>query len=173
MYTKLQQSYVSLTIEEAIKIILEANSIVDTKSLYSIYGKYLCNVKTSIIKRNEVLAHLNIMIIKLNATVKVGSNVKIKFGTEEELFFSFLKLFPTKLFDSPLFKKISNEIWRACMSFDFKRKNDEMMKLFSEHLDLFSQGISEVSKQSCNYFLHKAVINNNLSLIQQLCSGKR
>jgi len=173
-FNKIQQSFVSLNVEEAIKVIVKANSLVDIKSVYPLYERYIYTVRTAVRKRNEVLAHLNIMLMKLNNKAKLTLHMKLKFASEDELLLSFTKIFHAKLFESLLFKKICNEIWRSCIVFDYKRQsNTEMMQLFGEHLDLYCQGVSEISKKPCNYFLHKAVIDNNLSLLQQLCAGKR
>eukprot|EP00826_Nyctotherus_ovalis_P061932 TRINITY_DN8873_c0_g1_i6.p1 TRINITY_DN8873_c0_g1~~TRINITY_DN8873_c0_g1_i6.p1 ORF type:complete len:226 (+),score=48.98 TRINITY_DN8873_c0_g1_i6:120-797(+) len=173
-FNKSQQTYVSLGVEEVTKSVLEVNSAIESKSVYSIHGKHLYTVKMGINKRNEVLAHLNMMLMKLNANSRQSPNLDFKFSTESELLFQFSKIFPAKLFESPLFKRISNELWKSCIVFGYKRKdNAEMQQLFRERLNLYAQGLYEISKQPCNYFLHKAVIDNNLSLLQQLCAGQR
>lgn len=173
-FTASQQCHVSLTAEETIGAVLKENSAVDHKSIYLLNGKRLYTVKEAIRRRNEVLAHLNIMLMKLNAKVKMVPNMEMRFSTEEELVFHFSKVFHAKLRESWLFKRIGNETWRSCIAFGYTRKNNsEMLQLFSERLDLYCQGALEVSKQPSNYPLHKAVMDNSLSLIQQLCAGQR
>lgn len=173
-FNKSQQNYVSLSVEEITASVLEVNSLVELKSVYPIHGKHLYTVKMGINKRNEVLAHLNMMLMKLNANSKQSPSLDLKFSTESELLFQFSKHFPAKLFESPLFRRVSNELWKSCIAFGYRRKdNAEMQQLFRERLSLYTQGLREVSKQPCNYYLHKAVIDNNLSLLQQLCAGQR
>lgn len=44
---------------------------------------------------------------------------------------------------------------------------------FSEHLDLHAQGIAEISTHEDCYPLHRAVIENNLQLVQRIVVGQR
>jgi len=172
-FNAIQQSYMTLNREEALGIILESNCSVDYKSVYGLHGMHPFTVKQSITKRNEMIAHFNIMLMKLNTRVKMTPNMEIKFVTEEELFLNFSKIFHAKLFESNLFKKICNEIWESYIASTHKKENNNITQLFKERLDLYCQGVLEVSKQSCDYYLHKAIIDNKFSLMQQLCAGQR
>ena len=48
-----------------------------------------------------------------------------------------------------------------------------MNLLFSEHLDLYAQGICEISMHQDHYPLHRAVIENDLHLVQKIIVGER
>ena len=45
--------------------------------------------------------------------------------------------------------------------------------LFAEHLDLYAHGICEIATISDHYPLHKAVIDNDLPLVQRISVGER
>lgn len=171
LYKKSQQSYRSLTLEQSINVILRKEILTDTSMLYPIYGEQRITIKSSINKREDMIAHLSIMVTNLYHQLKNNPGVKIEYKTEEELFLSFLGIFHKKLFESPLFRKICNEIWRVSLVFCENIK--QMGRLLREHLDLYNQGISEVSIHPANYLLHKAVFENNLPLIRRLCAGER
>lgn len=48
-----------------------------------------------------------------------------------------------------------------------------MAVLFAEHLDLYAHGICEISAVPDHYPLHKAVIDNDLPLVQRISVGER
>ena len=48
-----------------------------------------------------------------------------------------------------------------------------MKLLFSEHLDLFVQGIYEISTIPEHYPIHKAIIENDVELLQNILDDKR
>ncbi len=49
----------------------------------------------------------------------------------------------------------------------------DVSELFAEHLDLYPQGIAEISTSPEHYPLHQAVFDNNLPLIRRICVGER
>jgi len=49
----------------------------------------------------------------------------------------------------------------------------EAIFLFCEHLDLYAQGILEISTSPEHYPLHKAVFENNLPVIRRVAVGER
>lgn len=44
---------------------------------------------------------------------------------------------------------------------------------FAEHLDLYAQGIAEMSAHKDHHPLHRAVFDNNLQLVQRIVVGER
>jgi len=170
IFNKEQQSYMTVSMEKAISIILGESGLTNIKMLYSIYGAQLFTIKNSINKRNEMIAHLSIMVGNLKQQIKEGNKI-INFKAEEELFIAFMNVFHRKLFESPLFRKICNEIWRVTLT--FKDNTIHKSQLLKEHLDLYTQGISEISIHKENYPLHKAVFDNDLPTIRRLCVGER
>ena len=171
-YNESQQCYSTLKMEQIIHSMPET-TLTNLRAIYYIYGKNICTIKASITKRNEIIAHLNIMLMKVNAKKKKNANFEIKFETEEDLVCNFIKIFGTAMFNSDLIRKISNEIWRVYIGAGRKKSsNDNLKQMFIEHLDLYCYGIVPVSASILNYLLHKVVIENNLPWIQQVCSGE-
>lgn len=169
-----QQAYTTFTLEEITHHSLGRITMTNMHIIYYAKGQLLHTAKESIKNINDVIAHLNIMIMKVNSKIKKTPKFEFRFGTEEELILSFIKIFSNTMFNSELFKKICHEIWKSCILSKDKGLNEEMIiQSFEERLDLFCQGISVVSKNPLNYPLHKAIIENNLALIQQICSGTR
>jgi len=56
---------------------------------------------------------------------------------------------------------------------DKKNNVREMTDLFTERLDLYSQGICEITICSEHYPIHKAVFENNLVAIRRINTGER
>ena len=185
-YNKSQQSSSGLSVETTVRKILGHGALVDSSKLYQTHGQQLFSIKAAINKRSEILAHLNIMLTNVGQKAKIeGEEFEIGFSHEEDLFYNFLKIFHAKLFESPLFRKICNEIWRVAVLFlasstapksksaPSTTSSKHMVQLFREHLDLYAQGICEISMHPENYPLHRAVFENDLPLIRRLCVGER
>jgi len=106
-YSKQQLMYTCLTVDQFLaKAWPSPMPLSRRETLYPIYGQPLI-LKAAINKRNDMIGHLNIMIV--NLMQKSKENVfdsALYFSTEEDLFHAFLKLFHLKLFESPVFRKV-------------------------------------------------------------------
>jgi len=80
--------------------------------LYSIYdNQQAFPVKTGINRRNELIGHLNIMTVNLHQKLKENIfNNPLYYSTEEDLFNALLRMFHSKLFESPVFRKVTFKI---------------------------------------------------------------
>jgi len=76
--------------------------------LYSVYGwQQLFPIKTGMSKRNEMISHLNIMTMGLSQKIKESVvDDGLYYSNEDDLFNAMLKVFRTKLFESPVFRKV-------------------------------------------------------------------
>ena len=113
-FNQSQRMYSGLNIEEIIDNLCQSKSEIDKCFIYPIYGQSVYPIKSSIDKRNEILAHLNIMMATLNMKLKQNPSLGISFSTEMELLDNMRKLFHEKIFNSPLFRRISKDRTTSC-----------------------------------------------------------
>lgn len=85
--------------------------LVNKVLLYSIYGSQPYPLRAGINKRNELIGHINFMTVGLCQKLKENLfDDSLYYSTEEDLFDSLLKIFHPKLFESPIFRKVSLKI---------------------------------------------------------------
>lgn len=108
MYTKTQLLMVNLSMEQFLdKIWYNVTRQANRVLLYSIYGLHPFPLKAAINKRNDMVGHLNIMTMNLGQKLKENLfDDSLYYTTEEDLFNVLLKVFHSKLFESPVFRKV-------------------------------------------------------------------
>jgi hypothetical protein len=101
----------ALTKEEYLgKVWYRKGRKVNRALLYSIYdSQQPFPIKAGINRRNELIGHLNIMTVNLYQKLKENIfNNSLYYSTEEDLFNALLRVFHSKLFESPVFRKVSS-----------------------------------------------------------------
>ncbi len=111
MYPKPRLSTVTLTLDQFLDLVWyndKGERQSNRALLYSIYGyNQALPIKAGISKRSELIGHLNIMAMGLTQKLKESVfDDSIYFTTEEDLFAALLKVFHSKLFESPVFRKV-------------------------------------------------------------------
>ena len=107
-YSKTKILITSLTMDQFLdKVWYNVSRQTNRVLLYSIYGIQPFPLKTSINKRSDIIGHLNIMVMNLNQKLKENLfDNSLYYSTEEDLFNALIKVFHSKLFESPVFRKV-------------------------------------------------------------------
>lgn len=108
LYSKASSPLVCLNLSQYLNLVWEnCAQGTNLKLLYPVFGNQIFSIKATINKRNNMLGYLNIMLDHLKQKFKENKqNYALYYSNEEELYNIMLKIFHSKLFECPIFRKV-------------------------------------------------------------------